>query len=335
MPENEEYNSAFTGEEIDEAVSDVQAYKQSWDGKYAKPPDGIPKSDLNSAVQDAIDRANSALQSESDPTVPSWAKTPAKPSYTAEEVGADPAGTAASEVSAHNTSSSAHNDLRLLISGLADRLNAIADSDDTTLDQLSEIVTYIKANRDLISSVTTSKVSVSDIVNNLTTPVTNKPLSAAQGVALAALIAAKSDFSGDYNDLDNQPAIPATASDVGADPAGTAASAVSSHVDSDSAHSDLFAAKQNVPITATSFPPSGSALADNTVYTVSTNVAARQFVAPSSGWAHGTFTKGSSGNITFGAGAEFLGGETPTFESGKRYEFDVLNGVWAFAEVSS
>ena len=125
---------------------------------------------------------------ESDPTVPEWAKQPEKPSYTAEEVGADAAGTAESKVSAHNTAADAHNDIRLLVQGLTDRLNAFADSDDETLDQASEFVTYIKANRSLIESITTSKVSVADIIDNLTTNVSNKPLSAAQGVALKALI---------------------------------------------------------------------------------------------------------------------------------------------------
>ena len=128
------------------------------------------------------------LTEESDPTVPAWAKEAQKPSYTASEVGADPSGTAASKVAAHNTGTDTHSDIRLLIQGLTDRLNALADSDDTTLDQLSEVVAYIKSNRDLISSITTDKVSVADIVDNLTTNVANKPLSAAQGVALKALI---------------------------------------------------------------------------------------------------------------------------------------------------
>lgn len=130
----------------------------------------------------------SYITEESDPTVPEWAKQPQKPAYTASEVGADPSGTAASRVSAHNTGTDTHSDIRLLIQGLTDRLNALADSDDTTLDQLSEVVAYIKSNRDLISSITTDKVSVADIVDNLTTNVANKPLSAAQGVALKALI---------------------------------------------------------------------------------------------------------------------------------------------------
>ena len=100
----------------------------------------------------------------------------------------DPVGTAVNTVSEHNTSEDAHSDIRLLVAGLTSRLNALADSDDTTLDQLSELVAYIKANRELIDSVTTGKVSVSDIIDNLTTNISNKPLSAAQGVALKALI---------------------------------------------------------------------------------------------------------------------------------------------------
>lgn len=107
---------------------------------------------------------------------------------TPSEVGADASGTADGKVSAHNTSEASHNDIRLLISGLNARLNAIADSDDTTLDQLSEIVAYIKANKGLIDSITTDKVNVADIINNLTTSATNKPLSAKMGVELKALI---------------------------------------------------------------------------------------------------------------------------------------------------
>ena len=128
------------------------------------------------------------LTTETDPTVPSWAKEPTKPGYTAAEVGADPSGTAESKVFAHNTGTDTHSDIRLLIQGLTERLNALADSDDTTLDQLSEVVAYIKSNRTLIEAITTSKVGVTDIVNDLVTNVANKPLSAAQGVALKALI---------------------------------------------------------------------------------------------------------------------------------------------------
>ena len=165
------------------------------------------------------------------------------PSYS--DVGADKSGAAAAAVSGHNTNNTAHNDIRLLIEGLVTRLDALANSDDTTLDQMAEVVKYIKDNRDLISQITTDKVSVSDIVNNLTTNVSNRPLSAAQGVALKALIDAitvptklselsgdsthrvvtdtekaawnaKSDFSGAYKDLTGQPTIPTVPTKVSA-----------------------------------------------------------------------------------------------------------------------
>lgn len=146
---------------------------------------------LEEKVENLIENGGTGgggITNETDPTVPAWAKKPTKPTYEASEVGADPKGTATSEVSKHNTSEKSHNDIRLLIEGLSSRLNAVADSDDTTLDQLSEIVAYIKSNKSLIESITTSKVNVSDIIDNLTTSVSNKPLSAKQGAELKKLI---------------------------------------------------------------------------------------------------------------------------------------------------
>lgn len=110
----------------------------------------------------------------------------------ASEVGADPSGTAESKVATHDTATDAHNDIRLLITELTTRFNALANSTDVDLDQLAELVAYIKDNRALIEQITTNKVNVSDIIDNLTTNVSNKPLSAAQGVALKALIDAVS-----------------------------------------------------------------------------------------------------------------------------------------------
>ncbi len=128
---------------------------------------------------------------ERDPSVYNWAKAATKPSYTAAEVGADPAGKAAGLLSAHNVSGDAHNDIRMLVEAHREEVNALLDVDDSTLNELSEIVAYIKNNKSLIDSITDSKVSKTDIVNNLTTNVTNKPLSAAQGVAIKSLIDAK------------------------------------------------------------------------------------------------------------------------------------------------
>ncbi len=92
------------------------------------------------------------------------------------------------DLQAHNSSSTAHDDMRNLILGLTTRLNGVLDSDDTTLDQLSEIVAYIKNNKSLIDNVTTSKVNVSDIIDSLTSTTTNKPLSAKQGKVIKDLI---------------------------------------------------------------------------------------------------------------------------------------------------
>lgn len=111
--------------------------------------------------------------------------------------------TSESKVATHNTGTDTHSDIRLLIQGLTDRLNALADSDDTTLDQLSEVVAYIKSNRPLIEAITTSKVSVADIVDNLTTNVSNKPLSAAQGVVIKTLIDALRNDKLDAAELTN------------------------------------------------------------------------------------------------------------------------------------
>lgn len=106
------------------------------------------------------------------------------------------------KVSTHNVNTSAHSDIRNLITALTTRLNALADSDDTTLDQMSEVVAYIKNNKSLIDGITTSKVGVADIVNNLTSNVTNKPLSAAQGVVLKGSIDTLTDSKVSTSELD-------------------------------------------------------------------------------------------------------------------------------------
>lgn len=49
---------------------------------------------------------------ETDPTVPEWAKQSKKPTYTAQEVGADPAGTAASVMDSHETNLASHPEMR-------------------------------------------------------------------------------------------------------------------------------------------------------------------------------------------------------------------------------
>jgi hypothetical protein len=108
--------------------------------------------------------------------------------YTEQKISEIPTPDVSGQISGHNTNTAAHSDLRLELQALTNRINAALDSDDTTLDELSEIVAYIKSNKSLIDAITTSKVNVTDIVDDLVTNVANKPLSAAQGVAMKALI---------------------------------------------------------------------------------------------------------------------------------------------------
>ena len=81
-----------------------------------------------------------------------------------------------SDVSDHNSSTSAHSDIRELISDVDSRVDTL-DSTVSTLD--------------------TNKVNKSDIVNNLTTDDSTKPLSAAMGMELKSSI----DSGGSANEL--------------------------------------------------------------------------------------------------------------------------------------
>ena len=124
-----------------------------------------------------------------------------------------------------------------------------------------------------------------------------------------------------------------SANDVGADAQGSASSAVSSHNSASGAHEALFDKKQDVPLSSSSFPTSGTALTANTIYTVS-GVGTYAFTAPTTGnkWAHGKFTTGSTVNVSFNGTFQ---GAAPSIEANKIYEFDVFDSVWAVQEVVS
>ena len=89
---------------------------------------------------------------------------------------------------------------------------------------------------------------------------------------------------------------------------------------------------QAPPASATVLPASGTALTANTIYVVATAVGTYAFTPPATGWAHGTFTTGSSVSVSFSG--TFMGA-APTIEASKAYEFDVFDGVWAVQEVVS
>lgn len=95
--------------------------------------DTVAKTDLTTDVQTSLNKADTALQSytETDPTVPAWAKAATKPTYTASEVGADVGGTASNLVTYHNTDTNAHTDIRedvnQLRSNIADKMQLIPE----------------------------------------------------------------------------------------------------------------------------------------------------------------------------------------------------------------
>ena len=117
------------------------------------------------------------------------------------------------KISAHNTSNAAHSDIRDLITALSTKVNNFLDVDDTTTDQLSEVLTLIENNKGTLESLTSSKVNVSDIVDNLTTSNDKKVLSAKQGVAIKALIDALQETVDGKAPSEHTHTIKATATD--------------------------------------------------------------------------------------------------------------------------
>lgn len=119
---------------------------------YSKPIDGIPKTDLADSVKISLGKADTALQSytETDPTVPAWAKQPNKPTYTAQEVGALPADSQIT-VEVDNT---------LSIQGAAADAKAVGDA----LDSISTSIQNIWTGRctDRFPTITENKTVVLD-----------------------------------------------------------------------------------------------------------------------------------------------------------------------------
>lgn len=112
---------------------------------------------------------------ETDPTVPSWAKQPTKPTYTLEELGAESAGAAA--------------DALLSAKEYTDgRLNIILEGADPSYNTFKELSDAILAQNTTIGGINAEISSVKNTLNNK---------------------ADKSElFSKDYNDLINTPVIP-------------------------------------------------------------------------------------------------------------------------------
>lgn len=97
-------------------------------------------------------------------------------------------------------------------------IETVLTSNDVNLDTIQEIVAFIKNNKDVIDAISTNKVNVTDIVDNLLSNAANRPLSANQGKVLKSAIdiisqsikaLAFKDKVNYNSDIDNLPTIPA------------------------------------------------------------------------------------------------------------------------------
>lgn len=100
-----EYKLSYTAIEIDEKLGKIDSL--------------VTKNEIPTKTSDLTNDSGFISEyTETDPTVPAWAKSSVKPTYTASEVGADSSGTASSLVSTHNTSIDSHSDIRNQINQL-------------------------------------------------------------------------------------------------------------------------------------------------------------------------------------------------------------------------
>lgn len=177
-----------------DATAKLESAKSYTDGKIDAEVENR-NAVINTAKNSAISTAATDATTKSDAALAS-AKT-----YTNDKVsGLASTIVVDNKISAHDTSNSAHNDIRDLITELTTKLNNFLDVDETTTDQLSEVLELIENNKGTLDSLTTSKVNVSDIVDDLTTANAKKVLSANQGVAIKALIDALTEVVEDKSD---------------------------------------------------------------------------------------------------------------------------------------
>ncbi len=101
---------------INTARHDLDTIKNKVDGLVLGGGEMKPE-DIRSAIDEYLSE-NPITAEEKDPTVSDWAKQESKPSYTAEEIGADEKGKAESLLKKHDASMTSHNDIRLAIQPL-------------------------------------------------------------------------------------------------------------------------------------------------------------------------------------------------------------------------
>lgn len=179
----------FTQEDIADIVEQIETGGVDLDGY---------------ATKEYVDNAVSGVVvSETDPTVPEWAKQANKPSYTASEVGALPADT--------QLFSGNYNDLRNKPAIPTVPANVSAFNNDagylTSHQSLSGYATKAYVDEAIENIDTSGGITVeTDPTVPSWAKQANKPTYTAQEVG--ALPANTALFSGDYNDLSNKPTLP-------------------------------------------------------------------------------------------------------------------------------
>lgn len=187
---------------LSKADTALQSYTEKYTGTYSKPSTGIPKSDLASAVQTSLGKADTALQSftESDPVFSASAA----------------AGIKSSDITNWNNKTSNTG----TVTGV--KMNGTTKSPSSGIVDLGTVIT---AHQDISGKV--DKVSGKQLsTNDYTTTEKNK----LAGIAAGAEVNVQSDWSvtdtasdayiknkpslasvatsGSYNDLSNKPSIP-------------------------------------------------------------------------------------------------------------------------------
>lgn len=115
------------------------AYQYAVDGGYTGTEEEF-KAKLAQENYTKSEADEKFLTKETDPTVPAWAKAAEKPTYTAEEVGADERGAAAAAL----------NEAKKYTD---DEISELINSAPTTLDTLGEIATAMADNADVVTAL--------------------------------------------------------------------------------------------------------------------------------------------------------------------------------------
>ena len=173
-------------------------------------------------VQELLDKAGTAVQTETDPTVPSWAKAEEKPTYTATEVGALPDDTelfsgsyndltdvptipdSLSDLSDDSTHRLVTDAEKTAWNGKSDFSGSYNDLTDKPTIPDAQIQSDWNQSNTSAKDYIKNKPTIPDSLSDLSDDSTHRVVTDAEKSTWSA----KSDFSGSYDDLTDKPTIP-------------------------------------------------------------------------------------------------------------------------------